>query len=161
MNDSVEKKPLLDTIRSFIKERINPDPERDAREAAERARMAAAALLVEVVKSDEDFSATERQAVIGAVRRSFGLDQGAAEQLVQLAEAEADAAHDLYQFTSLINAAYSPQQKLQLIEELWRVAWSDNDLHRYEEHVIRKVADLIHVSHSGFIATKLLVQGTR
>ncbi len=152
---------MLDSIRRFFREHIAPEPEADEAAMAARARVAAAALLVEVVRSDAEFSETERRAVLEAARRKFGLDETESEALVRLAEAESKDAHDLFQFTSLINAAFSAEQKLRLVEELWRVAWSDDVLHDYEEHVIRKVADLIHVPHSAFIAAKLRVQDAR
>lgn len=152
---------MLDSIRKFFREHISPDPAASAEAAAARARVAAAALLVEVVRADSEFTAAERAAVLDAARRKFGLDEAESRALVELAEAEAQDAHDLYQFTSLINASFSPEQKLRLVEELWRVAWSDGTLHHYEEHVIRKVADLIYVPHSAFIAAKLRVQDAR
>ena len=152
---------MLESIRSFFRKHMAQDAQADAAAATARARVAAAALLIEVVRSDDEFSAAERQAVIEAASRKFGLQPGEAQALVGLAEAEAREAHDLYQFTSLINASFSPGQKQVLVEELWRVAWSDDVLHRYEEHLIRKVADLIHVPHSAFIAAKLRVQDAR
>ena len=152
---------MLDSIRKFFREHIAPETEADAAGQAARARVAAAALLVEVVRSDSEFSETERKAVLDAASRKFGLDPRESEALVQLAEAEAEEAHDLFQFTSLINASFSAEQKIRLVEELWRVAWSDDVLHHYEEHVIRRVSDLIHVPHSAFIAAKLRVQDAR
>lgn len=152
---------MLGSIRRFFREHIAPDPAADAEATAARARVAAAALLVEVVRSDSQFTDRERQAVLESAGRKFGLDEVESMALVELAEAEATEAHDLFQFTSLINAAFSPEQKIRLVEELWRVAWSDDVLHHYEEHVIRKVADLIHVPHSAFIAAKLRIQDTR
>jgi uncharacterized tellurite resistance protein B-like protein len=152
---------MLGSIRKFFQEHIAPDPAADAAAAAARARVAAAALLVEVVRADHDFSPAERAAVTASAGRRFGLDEAESRTLVELAEAEARDAHDLYQFTSLINASFGAEQKVQLVEELWRVAWSDDVLHHHEEHVIRKVADLIHVPHSAFIAAKLRVQDAR
>lgn len=152
---------MLDSIRKFFREHIAPEAEADAAAQAARARVAAAALLVEVVRSDSEFSETERKAVLDAAGRKFGLDPQESEALVELAEAEAEEAHDLFQFTSLINASFSAEQKIRLVEELWRVAWSDDVLHHYEEHVIRRVSDLIHVPHSAFIAAKLRVQDAR
>lgn len=152
---------MLHSIRKFFSEHMAADPAAGAADAAARARVAAAALLVEVVRADHQFPEVEREAVMASAGRKFGLDEAQARTLVELAEAEAQEAHDLYQFTSLINASFSPEQKVQLVEELWRVAWADDVLHHYEEHVIRKVADLIHVPHSAFIAAKLRVQDAR
>ena len=152
---------MIDSIRSFFRKHMAPGADEGPAAAAQRARVAAAALLVEVVRSDDQFSEVEREAVLAAARRKFGLGEAESRQLIELAEARAQDAHDLYQFTSQINAAFSAAEKVRLIEELWRVAYSDEVLHRYEEHVIRKVADLIYVPHSAFIAAKLRVQAER
>jgi uncharacterized tellurite resistance protein B-like protein len=146
---------MLFAIRKFFDEFVAARPEDPAASGADRARLAAAALLVEVVRSDANFSEAERAAVLGAVQGSFGLDRGAARELVALAEAESRDAHDTYQFTSRINAAFSADQKRALVEELWRLAYADATLHRHEEHLIRRVADLLHVPHSEFIRAKL------
>ncbi|MCI0432584.1 MAG: TerB family tellurite resistance protein [Gemmatimonadetes bacterium] len=120
-------------------------------------RVAAAALMIEVVRGDDEFSAVEHEAVLTAVRRKFDLDAVEAEELLELAESAARDAHDYYQFTSQINESFSDEQKLRLIEELWRVAYADETLHRHEEHLIRRVADLLYVRHSDFIRAKLRV----
>lgn len=146
---------MLTAIRNFFDRRIVGRQDESAASAEDRARLAAAALLVEVVRSDEHLSAAEREAVLGSVERKFGLEKQAAEELVALAEAEAREAHDTFQFTSRINANFSHDQKLRLIEDLWRVAYADAALHRHEEHLIRRVADLLHVSHRAFIVAKL------
>ncbi|MEJ2426718.1 MAG: TerB family tellurite resistance protein, partial [Candidatus Thiodiazotropha sp.] len=75
-----------------------------------------------------------------------------------LGEREHAASTDYFQFTSLINKHYSAEQKVWLIEALWRVAFADQKLHQYEEHVIRRLSELLYVPHSDFIAAKLRVQ---
>jgi uncharacterized tellurite resistance protein B-like protein len=57
-----------------------------------------------------------------------------------------------------ISAAYSHEERVQLVENLWEVAFADQHLDRYEDHLIRKIADLLHVRHSDFIRTKLAVK---
>ncbi|HET9695056.1 MAG TPA: TerB family tellurite resistance protein [Steroidobacteraceae bacterium] len=117
--------------------------------------LAVAALLVEVLRADYDVAATERQQVAESASRLLGLDPGASAALIAEAEQQIDKSHDLYQFTSQVNREYSEADKLRLLEALWRVARSDATVHKYEEHLIRRVADLLHVPHSGFIAAKL------
>jgi uncharacterized tellurite resistance protein B-like protein len=77
------------------------------------------------------------------------------------AEREIERSHDLYQFTSQVNRSYSDADKLQLLEQLWRVAMTDDVVHKYEEHLIRRIADLLYVPHSGFIAAKLRAAADR
>ncbi len=149
---------MLRAIGKFFEQHIAERPAQPDRTDEERARVAAAALLVEVVRGDDVFSDEERAAVLETIRRKFGLGPAQAQDLLALAEAEARDAHDYYQFTSKINASFSPERKQRLIEELWRVAYADDVLHRHEEHLIRRVAELLHVSHKVFVLAKLRVQ---
>lgn len=146
---------MLNALRSFFDRHLAPQPEETPAESNHRTQLAAAVLLVEVVRSDHDISDTERQAVLGSVARKFGLSPEEARELLELAEQESNSAHDLYQFTSRIDASFGLGQKLRLLEELWRAAYSDDRLHEYEEHLIRRIADLLHLSHSQFIGAKL------
>lgn len=124
-------------------------------DAEPRLDVAVAALLVEVLRADYDVAVEERQQVAESVARLLGLGAEASGELVAEAERRIDRSHDLYQFTSQVNRAYTEAEKVRLLEALWRVARADATVHKYEEHLIRRVADLLHVPHSGFIAAKL------
>ena len=152
---------MLTAIRNFFDAHIAARPDEPQATAERRAQIAAAVLLVEVARSDQNFSDAERHAVLGSVQHKFGLSPAEAQQLLALAEAESRDAHDLYQFTSRIDATFPPERKIRLIEELWRAAYSDSVLHEHEEHLIRRVTDLLHLSHSQFIAAKLRVLAER
>lgn len=121
--------------------------------------LAVAALLVEVLRADYDVGPAERQQVMASVSALLGLAQEETQALVAEAERQIDQSHDLYQFTSQINRTFSEAEKVRLLEALWRVADADLTVHKYEEHLIRRVADLLHVPHSGFIAAKLRATG--
>jgi len=121
--------------------------------------LAVAALLVEVLRADYDVAPAERRQVMTSVAALLGLGPEETQALVEEAERRIDQSHDLYQFTSQINRAFSEAEKVRLLEALWRVADADLTVHKYEEHLIRRVADLLHVPHSGFIAAKLRATG--
>ncbi|MCE3285288.1 MAG: hypothetical protein K0R70_1544 [Steroidobacteraceae bacterium] len=125
------------------------------RDDSSRVDLAVAALLVEVLRADYDVAPQERRQVVVSVSRLLGLDATVSAALVEEAERHIDQSHDLYQFTSQVNRAWSDTEKLRLLEALWRVAAADEVVHKYEEHLIRRVADLLHVPHSGFIKAKL------
>ena len=93
--------------------------------------------------------------MLEAVRSQFRLEPGEAEELVRLAEEEARDATDYYQFTSLIRQSYPQEDRQAIVELLWRVAYSDARLSAHEMHVIRKIADLLYVPHSAYIAAKM------
>ena len=124
--------------------------------AREQARnLAVAALLVEVLRADYATAEAERRQVVESLRGILGLGEPESAELLAEAEHQVDKAHDLHQFTAQINRALAHDEKLRVIEQMWRVARSDATVHKYEEHIIRRVSDLLHVSHREFIAAKL------
>ncbi|KRT56225.1 tellurite resistance TerB family protein [endosymbiont of Ridgeia piscesae] len=145
---------MLDTIKRFFDTHLAPGSQETAQDPQHALRLAVAALLLEVAESDYRQHEEEKRALLDAVTNHFGLDTKEADQLVTLARSEQAASTDYFQFTRLINQHYSPTQKIALIEELWQVAFADDELHKYEEHLIRRLADLIHVAHGDFIAAK-------
>lgn len=122
-----------------------------------RMRLAAAALLIETARADFSQDASEEDALEQLLSSSLELDRQAVHELVEAATRQLDGSTSLYEFTRVINDYYSAQQKLELIAAMWRVAYADGDLDKYEERLIRQVSDLIHVSHKDFIRKKMEV----
>ena len=145
---------MIGKLQHFFNTYLNPREERSADELSQRTRLAVAALLVEIALSDFESVNEEQQSIIDIVGKRFGLSEREAQDLISIAQAEHRDSTDYFQFTRLINEHYTQPQKVELVESLWRVAYADGELHRYEEHVIRRLADLLHVSHTDFIAAK-------
>jgi uncharacterized tellurite resistance protein B-like protein len=89
------------------------------------------------------------------LQTALGISQQEIDELVALAGKAADKATSLYEFTRLINDHYSREQKLQVIQSMWRIAYADDALDKYEERLIRQVSDLIHVPHKDYIRLKV------
>ena len=143
---------MLKAIQDFFESHLaNSDKPAGKRHTLE---LATATLLAEVMRL-EGVSESEREAVLAGVRARFALDEAEARELVRLAEEEARAAHDYYQFTSLIRERYSQEDRQAIVELLWRVAYADAALSAHEMHVIRKIADLLYVPHAAYIAAKM------
>ena len=144
---------MLKSIRDYFDRNIGAQ----SAPAAERhsVELATAALLVEVVRSDADIAPNEQQAVLRAVRERFGLSDEEAQTLFRLAEDEVRTANDYYQFTSLINRHFDQQRKQHVIELMWQVAYADAELAAHENHVLRRIAELLHVTHGDYIAAKM------
>jgi uncharacterized tellurite resistance protein B-like protein len=102
----------------------------------------------------------EREAVQSALGRRFGLGPGEVQQLVDLAEREAGKANDFFHFTSRLNDLCSQPDKVALVEAMWQVAYADGLLDAGENHVISKVAGLLHVTHGEYIAAKMRAKET-
>ena len=105
-------------------------------------------------RADHEVTPVERGAIESALRHVFELDRAAAADLYREAERHADDATSLYEFTRLINDHFQPAEKERLVELLWLVAFADGALDKYEEHLVRRVADLTYVPHAAFIRTK-------
>jgi uncharacterized tellurite resistance protein B-like protein len=120
-----------------------------------------AALMVEVMQADFSLDEREQQAFISVLKQSFDLDENEVIELEELAHAKVEEATSLYEFTRQINDNFSAGEKLELIRNMWRVAFADGEIDRYEDGVIRRVAELIYVAHSDFIRMKLEVKNAQ
>ncbi len=145
---------MIKKLQHFYQAFLSPEPGGGSDDGKQRTRLAVAALLVEIALADFDSAPEEQQTILEIVRKFFDLDDAESETLLALAKSEHQASTDYFQFTRLINDHYAPAQKRSLIEGLWQVAFADGRLDRYEEHVIRRLADLLYVSHGDFIAAK-------
>ena len=144
---------MLNTIKQFFSENIS-HKEND-QDDEHQLRIATAALLLEMARADFEVKNEELELVASAVEKYFSLTREQTQTLVKLADEQAQQATCYYEFTSLINKGFSAAEKVKVIGLLWDVALSDNHLEKYEEALVRKVADLLYVPHADFIATKL------
>lgn len=143
---------MFSSIRQFFAQQLE-----DTRDADVNApyQLATAALLVEMVHADADVSADELQAVGAALKSAFDLDDDTITTIIKLAQDERDAATCLHDFTRSLNDVLDADGRTRVVELLWQVAYADGRLDVYEEHLVRKVADLLHVPHSAYIHAKL------
>lgn len=141
---------MKDTILNWLgvvesgSEEVDIDPNR-----------AAAALMVEIMAADHEWAEEEQAHIQSLLQDQLGLAADEALGLVEQARLDHAESNDLFRYTSVINSHYSPEQKRELLERLWTVAYADGELDRYEEHMLRKLADLLHLPHSKYIQAKL------
>ena len=150
---------MLKKIQSFFETHLNPNTGETAGVSRDHlVQLTSSALLIELIKADNLVTNEEQTAVFKALKQAFDLDQSEIDELIELAEAEVKGATSLYQFTSLVNEHYQQAEKVQLLEALWHVAFADGNIDRYEDNLIRRICELIHLSHSDFIQAKLKAQ---
>lgn len=121
-------------------------------------QLAVAALLVEVAMADHQLSDIEASKLNQLLAQKFSLTANEIVDLIDLAKNESNHATSLHQFTQIVNTQCSSSDKFRLIKAMWEMAYADGDLDKYEDYMIRKVADLIYVPHSEFIRAKSLVK---
>ena len=117
-------------------------------------QLAASALMVEMIHVDETVTDQENEKIRVLIKQRFELDETEIEDLIGLAHNEKHEATDYFAFTSLLNTHYTQQQKIKLVEDLWHIAYADGELDKYEEHLLRRLSELLHVPHKDYIRTK-------
>jgi uncharacterized tellurite resistance protein B-like protein len=144
---------MIRAIRDFFRSHL-AESDGSGLDPEQRTRLATAALLIEMTRADRQVTEDERRAVDAALQEVFALDADETAELVRLAELEVKNASSLFQFTHLIDKAYPMERKIHIVELLWRVAYSDSCKDHHEEHLVRKIAELLHVPHSAFIRAR-------
>jgi uncharacterized tellurite resistance protein B-like protein len=145
---------MLSALKKLFEERVAPEV--TSPEVLEHGlRLAAAALLFEVVRADAVVKDEERTVMRAAVQSAFGLAREEAEELARLAEEASRGAGSLFEFTSLVDRELAPDRKKRLVELLWLVAFADAEKDAHEEHIVRRIAGLLHVPHPDFIDAKI------
>ena len=151
---------MIDGIKDFFTQMFAPGADGAGVVSPHALHIATAALLLEMMRMDSSVTAEETATVANALQTRFGLTAQEVGKLMALADEEARQATDYFQFTSLINQNFSAEQKIQVVENLWQVAFADGFLDAHEQHFMRKIADLLYVSQANYIAAKQRARGT-
>jgi len=122
------------------------------------AEAAAVALLVEAAVMDGEFDGDERKLIAQLIVQRFAIDAADVEELIASGEQAVADSNQLYAFTRAVKDGFDFDQRIELIEMLWQVAYADGVLHDYEASLVRRVAGLIHVTgrDSGTARKKVL-----
>ena len=149
---------MINTIKRFFNTYIQQTAENFEALSDHVLQIATAALLIEMMRADGTTHKNEEQKIFETIRSRFDLSEDESKALMHMAEDEVWKSTGFYEFTSLINKGLSYEEKVKVIEYLWEVALVDTHLDKYEEHTVRKIADLIYVAHEDFIEAKLMVK---
>ncbi|NJD33543.1 MAG: TerB family tellurite resistance protein [Betaproteobacteria bacterium] len=145
---------MIDGIRDFFTQMIAPAASQAGAGPQHALHVATAALLLEMMRMDSSVTDAETATVAQALQTRFGLCAQEVDTLMALATEEAKQATDYFQFTSLINKHFSREQKIEVVENLWQVAFADGHLDAHEQHFMRKIADLLYVSQADYVGAK-------
>ncbi|MDO6570705.1 MULTISPECIES: tellurite resistance TerB family protein [unclassified Gilvimarinus] len=117
-------------------------------------QLAAAALLMEVAAADTVFDDSELQAFKQELEQTYQLTREEVNELQSRAENRQEDATSLFQFTQIVNDQCSREEKFALVKSMWTIALADGQLDKYEEHIIRRVAELVYLSHTDFLVAR-------
>ncbi|RLA00012.1 MAG: TerB family tellurite resistance protein [Gammaproteobacteria bacterium] len=139
---------MISRIKVFFEQHLSVVNVESEEAIEHRLQLASAVLLIEVAQADRDYSQQEKEKIQQAIASKFYLTAQEIEQLMTLAREKSHQATDYHQFTSLLNKEFTKQQKIRLIEMMWHVAYADGELDPYEDHLIRKISELLYLRHS-------------
>lgn len=142
---------MLDRILAFFENKTEEGPQLSVDDAA-------AVLLIEVMMADHEVDQNERDCIAQILARRTGHTTIEVLNCIDTALKRQQESHDLYQFTRVINDQWDEQQRYELIVDMWRVAFSDGGLDKYEDHRIRRISEILHLHHSHFIRAKAEAQ---
>ena len=140
---------------NFFKKIFNAEESENIEIDDNTAIKACIALLLETSMADEILDDNEIDALKITLIKDFKIENDEVDELIALAKENVKDSTSLYEFTRDINDSFSAEQRVQLIESMWKIAYADGNIDKYEERIIRKVSNLIYVAHSDFIKAKI------
>ena len=146
---------MIDLVKRFFGKTVAESSADRAQETSHDVRIAACALLLEMANIDGHFSESERESIVLILKRDYQLSDDHAAALVQAADEELKRSIDLWQFTNLINQNYSKDEKIQIIEMIWKIVYVDGRLDQHEDYLAHKLANLLRLTHKQLIDAKV------
>ena len=144
---------MLNKLSNFLSAIIPPSI--DASHPELTLQLAVAVLLIEVMQSDAECAFEEQATILNILKQRFHLSDEEVAQLTERGQQTSKSANDLHQFTSLINHELELSEKVRIIEYLWQVVYADGIISAHENHLMRRLVDLLHISHGDNIAAKM------
>ncbi len=144
---------MLNTIKRFF-DHLAPETGQTDEQKQHAIHLAVSVLFVEMIRMDGIVSAEENRHLQTLLGQKFSLSENEKQNLTELANEKLDDSVDYYQFTTVINEHFKHDEKVRMIEHLWQLAFIDGRIDAHEEHFLRKIHSLLHVTHTEFIKAK-------
>ncbi len=148
---------MLDIVKRFFSKATQNSSKTAGQQTDHDIRVATCALFVEMARIDEKFTQEEMETLLLILREKYGLSLEHADALIAEAQKELEESVDLWQFARLINENYSNEEKIEIIETLWRLVYVDGKMDQYEHYLMNKLKNLLRLSHDQLINAKLKV----
>ena len=148
---------MIDLIKKFFSAPTNTTAPAPGKDSQHSVLVATCALFLEMAEIDNEFARSECNHIIDILKKEYALDDGYAEELAKAALAERENSYDLWRFANLINQNYTNEEKIQIVELLWRLIYADGHLSDHEQYLITKLRKMLRLTHSQVIDAKLKV----
>jgi len=146
---------MIDLVKKFFGKTSKDSPADEGKDTSHDISIATCALFLEMANIDGEFSESERENIISILKKEYDLSDEHAVALLETSHEELNGSIDLWQFTNLVNQNYSTEEKLQIIETIWKIAYTDGKLDKHEDYLAHKLAKLLRLNHKQLIEAKL------
>lgn len=146
---------MLERLKKLLEPEQQPQPD----DGRDRLKIATCVVLLEVARIDEEFTDDEKQRILDILRERYSLSDDDARELLEASTRSRDESVDLWHFTNQINQLCSNDDKIQIVEEVWRVVVADGGIHGHESHFMRQLASLLNLTHPQLIDAKVKILG--
>ncbi len=151
---------------SFLKRLIDTNQRQAAEEISHadiqtKLRIATCAILVEIANSDDEFTDDERVRIVEALSEKFDLSDDEAHELIEIAQERIKESIDIWSFTKTINEVFTEDQKIRVLETIWKVIYADGELSQHEDSLVHKLSYLLGLKHKQLIDAKLKALGKK
>lgn len=140
-----------------LKDLFPPQEEPQPADHRERVKIATCILMLEAARIDEDFADEERDQILVTLSNRYDLSEAEALELLDLSKKSRAESVDVWQFTNQINKACSLKEKIEIVEEVWRVVVADEGIHGNESHFMRQLGRLLNLTSPQVIDAKVKV----
>ena len=144
-------------MKNFISKFFNKQEVIEEKEV-DKVVSACISLMIEVSLADQSIDESEIESLKKTLSNKFDIKEAEISSLISAGKESQEESTSLYEFTRVVNDDFSFEEKYSLIKSMWEIAFADGNIDKYEEYVIRKVSDLIYISHDDFIKAKLEVK---
>ncbi|MFW6172131.1 MAG: TerB family tellurite resistance protein [Elusimicrobiota bacterium] len=145
---------IINALRRFLN--IYPQEEYSGIEYIKKdPSLSTAIVMVEIALSDNEFSDKEKDIIIKYLNRKYGLSEEECNNIIRRAEKIVNIDTNKWKFTKILNNIFSNQEKYNLIKQIWKMIYSDEKLHKYEDYLIHRLSKILHIRHDKMIEAKL------
>ncbi|MEE9164967.1 MAG: TerB family tellurite resistance protein [Nitrospinota bacterium] len=150
---------MINLVKKFFGKSASADSDKENKECTHDVRLATCALFLEMANIDGEFSKEEQESVTSMLKEKFQLSDEYTSELMKTSQKELDGSIDLWQFTNLVNENYSRDEKINIVEMIWKIVYADGKLDKHEDYLVHKLGKLLRLSHKELINAKLKVLG--
>jgi uncharacterized tellurite resistance protein B-like protein len=148
---------MMDLLKKFFQRTTDEKSAGEPVGTSYDVRIATCALLLEMAHIDGEFSELEKESILEVLKNKYHLSVEHAAALMKAAEDELEESIDLWQFAKRINENYSTEEKINIIETVWHLIYTDGVLDKHEDYLVHKLAKLLRLTHEQLIDAKLKV----